>query len=261
LDRTIATSAGLLDYDASYDQDVASTTIGMDVVRPAMNGELIFGGSVGYVDSRAAFDQQSTSIDMDGFAAHAYATYLRNGWFVSGSMGAAQLNAQIEAPSLAGFTPLGTDVSSIGGTLEAGFRAPFLLGTTIEPTVALAYVRTSVDDVAAVGSTLRFEDSESLRPSIGARISGDAMMGGGWATRYNVSARAVGEGRGDNAVVVDSAGPNIAIVDRFRSLFGEVKAGLVSDSKNGWSVFGDITGRYGEDFQSVGASVGMRLRY
>jgi outer membrane autotransporter protein len=226
-----------------------------------MNGDVVFGASVGYVNSSADFDKQSTSVDMDGWSAGAYATFVRSGWFVAGTVGANQLNAEIKAPRLAGFTRAETDITSVGATIEAGFRAPFVMGTTIEPTAALAYVNTSVDDFVAAGSNFRFEDGESLRPSLGARVSGDASIGGSWATRYNFSVRAVGEAMSENAVTVGSAGPDLRVPDQFDNAYGEVKAGLTSQSVNGWSVFGDLTGRYSDEARAVGASVGFRLRY
>jgi hypothetical protein len=263
VDRYDPTLAGVKHYDASYGQDLTSATIGIDAVRPMMDGDVVFGASVGYVNSSADFDKQSTSVDMDGWAASAYATFVRGGWFVAGTVGVNALNAEIKAPRLAGFTNTDTDISSIGGTIEAGFRAPFVMGTTIEPTAALAYVNTSVDDFVAAGSNFRFEDGESLRPSLGARVSGDTNLGGGagWATRYNVSVRAVGEAMSENAVTVGSAGPDLRVPDQFDNAYGELKAGLTSESTNGWSVFGDVTGRYSDEARAIGASVGFRLKY
>ncbi|HEX8470362.1 MAG TPA: autotransporter outer membrane beta-barrel domain-containing protein, partial [Brevundimonas sp.] len=261
VDRKSPTLAGIKSFDASYGQDVTAATIGYDAVRPMMNGDVVFGASVGYVNSSVDFDKQSTSVDMDGVSGAAYASFVRSGWFVAGTVGVTQLNAEIKAPRLTGFTEQETDITSIGATLEAGFRAPFIMGTTIEPTAALAYVNTSVDDFTAAGSTFRFEDGESLRPSIGARVSGDTSIGAGWATRYNVSVRAVGEALSENAITIGSAGPNLRVFDQFENAYGEVKAGLTSESVNGWSVFGDITGRYSDEIRAVGASVGMRLRY
>jgi hypothetical protein len=261
VDRYEPTLAGIQHYDASYGQDLTAATIGIDAVRPMMNGDVVFGASVGYVNSSADFDKQSTSIDMDGWSASAYATFVRGGWFVAGTVGANQLNAEIKAPRLAGFTNADTDITSVGATLEAGFRAPFIMGATIEPTAAVAYVNTSVDDFVAAGSTFAFEDGESLRPSLGARVSGDANIGGSWATRYNISVRAVGEALSENVVTVGSAGPALRVPDQFDNAYGEVKAGITSQSVNGWSVFGDLTGRYSDEARAVGASVGFRLRY
>lgn len=261
VDRYEPTLAGVKHYDASYGQDLTSATIGIDAVRPIMNGDVVFGASVGYVNSSADFDKQSTSIDMDGWSTGAYAAFVRGGWFVAGTVGANQMNAEIKAPRLAGFTRADTDITSVGATLEAGFRAPFVMGTTIEPTAALAYVNTTVDDFVAAGSTFRFEDGESLRPSLGARLSGDTSIGEGWATRYNVSVRAVGEALSENVVAISSAGPTLRTPDHFDNAYGEVTVGLTSQSVNGWSVFGDLTGRYSDEARAIGSSVGIRLRY
>jgi hypothetical protein len=107
VDRYEPTLAGVKHYDASYGQDLTAATIGIDAVRPMMDGDVVFGASVGYVNSSADFDKQSTSIDMDGWSASAYATFVRGGWFVAGTIGANQLNAEIKAPRLAGFTQRG----------------------------------------------------------------------------------------------------------------------------------------------------------
>ena len=262
IDRHATSLAGIQHYDASYSQDLTSATIGFDAVREAMNGSVVFGGSVGYVDAATDFDQQSTSVTMDGLAASAYATFVRSGWFVAATIGANQLNGEIKAPRLTGFTTQDTDITSLGGTVEAGFRAPFLMGTTIEPSAAIAYVNSSVDDFTAAGSTFRFDDGESLRPSLGARLSGETgVLGRHLVTRFAVSVRGVGEAVSGSDVVIASAGPDLGLHDPFENAYGEVKAGLTGEGTNGFSVFGDLTGRYSDNHRAVGLSVGIRLRY
>ena len=262
VDRYAPTLAGVQHYDASYGHDITATTIGYDAVRPAIDGDVLVGASVGYVNSSADFEKQRTSVKMDGWSASAYGTFVRSGWFVAATVGVNQLSAEIKAPRLAGFTLQDTDVTSVGATFEAGFRTPFLMGTTIEPTAALAYVSSSVDDFTAAGTTFRFGDDKSLRPSMGARISGETgLMGSNWTTLYNVSVRGVGEALSQNDVILDSAGPNLRVYDQLENAYGEVRAGLTSESANGWSVYGDVTGRYSDEIRAVGASVGFRLSY
>ncbi|CAN5380698.1 hypothetical protein BH10PSE2_BH10PSE2_17920 [soil metagenome] len=262
VDRDLASVGGPTAYDASYSQDITGVTVGADTVLSSMGGDVIVGGSVGYVNSDADFDKQQTTVKMDGYEASAYATFVRNGWFVSGTVGGSQLSADLEAPRLTGFTNQSTDISTFGAAVEGGFRAPFLMGTTIEPTAALAYADTNVDDFTVAGSTFRYGDSNTLRPSIGARVSGEAgIFAGQWTTRYNVSLRGVGEALGANQVDLISGGP-IAHLDDVHDLgYAEMKAGLVSQSAGGWTAFADVTGRYGDAYKDIGASIGFRVRY
>ena len=60
----------------------------------------------------------------------------------------------------------------------------------------------------------------------------DATLGAGWATRYSVSVRAVGEALSENAVTVGNAGPSTArdvvVTDRWPAQFTQFLQSLTS---------------------------------
>ncbi|MDP1631137.1 MAG: hypothetical protein Q8L66_06930 [Caulobacter sp.] len=249
-------------YDASYSQDMRSVMIGLDSVHLSSRGGLVVGGSLGYVRSDADFDRQSSTSQLEGIVANGYATLLAGDMFVAGTVGVSGMNARVVAPTLTGYTRQVTDINTVGGSLEAGVRKPFILGSTIEPSLSFTYVRSRIDDFAAAGSTFRFDDVESQRVGLGVRMSGAAMPASdGWRSRYNVSVRVYDELAGDNGVVIDSGGPDLAIKDRFNGAFGEIRASLVGQSATGWTAYGDTVVRFNDGYTEVGATLGVRLRY
>ena len=195
---------------------------------------------------------------MDG-----YATAARGDLFVSGVIGADSLSAKLKAPQLTGYASQKADVTSVGGTLEAGVRNPFVFGAIIEPSIGVAYVRSEIGSVAAAGSQLRFDNPESLRVSIGARISGAAggLSDGEWSTRYSVSLRAVDDLYARNRMVLASAGPDLPIVDNFEKQFGEAQFGLNSESSHGWTASANVRERFASGYNDLGVNLGLSLKF
>ncbi|MDP1963487.1 MAG: autotransporter domain-containing protein, partial [Reyranella sp.] len=126
-------------YDASYSQDMRSVMIGLDSVHLSSRGGLVVGGSLGYVRSDADFDRQSSTSQLEGIVANGYATLLAGDMFVAGTVGVSGMNARVVAPTLTGYTRQVTDINTVGGSLEAGVRKPFILGSTIEPSLSFTY--------------------------------------------------------------------------------------------------------------------------
>ena len=249
-------------YDAGYKQDVGSATVGFDGLRASAQGGLAYGVSVGYVDSDADFDRLGTSTKMHGVVLSGYASYVAGDTFLSATVAGDKLDAKLTAAQLAGFGRQGTDIDTVGGSLEAGLRKPFLFGAVIEPSMGLAYSNTSIDDVTAVGSTFRFDDAQSLRVSLGARVTG--VLGGGdaWRTRYSFSARAVDERADGNDVAVINAGAPLSISDKvFNGPYGELKTGVSGQNTNGWSAYGDAKVRFNDRYTEAGVSLGVRFQY
>ena len=260
VERDLPTLAGVLRYDASYHQDISATAIGIDGV--GMGGSWIYGASVGYVQSDAEFDEQGTTVQMDGLTFGGYASYQRDGMFLAGTVSGDQLTAEIAAPGVTGFTSQEVDISSVGAELEAGIRAPFIFGSTIEPSAALTYVSTRVDNLASAGSTVRYQDRDSLRVSVGARMSGElGTFGDAADARYSLSVRGVGETLDHNDVVIDSAGPDLVLSDRLDTPYAEFRAGITGQVSGGWSAFGDTLVRYNDENRELGVTVGVRLHF
>lgn len=261
---TYAAGGASYRYDSGYTQDIFSAMVGYDALGRGSNGVGIgYGVSGGYVDSKGDFNQYSTRADVNGFTLNGYATLVRDDYFVSGTIGGDVLRAKLKAPQLNGYTTQEADVTSIGGTIEAGVRKPFIYGSVIEPSVGLAYVHSTIDDLAAAGAKFSFDDPESLRVSIGARMSGTAggLSTGDWRTRYEVSLRAVDDLDARNGVTLASGGPALNIDDNFQKQFGEVSIGLSSANHGGWTGAATLRERFNANYSDTGVSISARYRF
>jgi hypothetical protein len=260
-EQTATNAGGTVTYDTGYDQDIATVVFGVDRVIQAGKAAWLVGGSIGHVDSRADFSQGNGTIDMTGVTVSGYASVVRNGLFASASIGFNSLDAEIKARDLAGFTDQEAGVQSLGAAFEVGVRTPLANGMVFEPSLGLAYVDSQVDAFAAAGAGFGEQNAESLRVSLGARMSGALEDRSDWATRYHVSLRGIGETLGDNGMVLTSGGPALTLADRFDSPFAELRAGMTSRNDSGWSVYGDGTVRYNNDYSDLGVTIGLRLTY
>jgi hypothetical protein len=173
----------------------------------------------------------------DGWTLNGYATLVRNDLFAAITLGGDQLRAKLTAPELAGYTPQTAQVGSFGASFEAGVRKPFLFGSMLEPSLGVAYVRSSIGELGAAGAQFHFDDSESLRLSFGARLTGavGGLSAGAWSTRYEASLRAVDDLDAATTVNLASDGPNLRLVDNFQKQFGEARIGLITRGSGGWS--------------------------
>lgn len=251
-------------YDAGYTQDVTSELAGVDgLTRTADGWGVAWGMSGGYVDSITRFDQMGARTQADGFSLNGYVTLMRRGVFATASVGGDALRATLSSPRLTGWAPQSTDVASVGGTFETGVRTPFLFGAALEPSVGLAYVTSSIGDVAAAGARFHYGDPQSLRLSLGARVTGTAgaLDWGQWRTRYQVSLRAVDDVDAANHVDLSSAGPLLPITDSFEKQFGEARLGLVSETLGGWSASADLRERFSGSSTDTGLSLALRYRF
>ncbi len=145
--------------------------------------------------------------------------------------------------------------------MQAGIRKPFVGGSVIEPTLSLTYVRSTIDDLAAGGETLHFDDATSIRAGMGVRISGQISDGETWRVGYTLSAKAVDELRGDNNVLFSGQGANLTLTDHFDGGFGEVGAGLTFVGKGGWSGFANGAWMFNDEYSSPSISLGGRYRF
>ena len=260
-EQTATNLAGPVTYNTGYDQHVTSAIVGVDRVLQLGDAAWVVGGAIGHVDSRADFSQGNAAIDMSGVTVSGYASVVRNGLFASASIGFNSLDAEIKARDLAGFTEQETQVKSLGAAIEVGVRTPLSNGMVFEPSVGLAYVDSQVDGFAAAGAGFGEQNGESLRVSLGVRMSGALEDSSDWATRYHVSLRGIGETLGDNEMVLTSGGPALTLADRFDTPFAELRAGMTSQKGSGWSVYGDGVVRYNNDYNELGVTIGLRLKY
>ena len=251
-------------YDASYTQDVTSEMAGFDDLRRTADGwGLAYGTSAGYVDLLTRFGQMQTSTQAEGFTLNGYATVMRKDVFAAFTVGGDELQDKLSSPQLTGYAPQTIDVGSLGATFEAGVRKPFLFGSTLEPSFGVAYVYSDVSDLATAGARFHFDTPESLRLSLGARLTGavGGLGTGQWRTRYEVSLRAVDDVDAANAVGLASAGPTLPLTDNFQKQFGEARIGLITEIQGGWSGSADVRERFSGGSTDTGLSIALRYQF
>jgi hypothetical protein len=250
-------------YDTSYRQDLGGVTFGADSGwrgDQAEGGSWQFGLTAAYVTSDAKFDNSATRARMEGVALSAHASYVMNDIFVDLGYAGDILKAKVSAPDLAGLSGK-PDITSNGGSVAVGIRKPFIGGSVIEPTLSLTYMRSSIGDLAAGGETIRYYDAQSLRAGMGFRVSGQFQGGDDWGMGYTLSARAVDELKGRNAVLFTGMGAPLTLVDRFDRGFGEVGAGLTFQGKGGWSGYANGSLMFNSDYSAPSISLGGRYRF
>jgi hypothetical protein len=251
-------------YNAGYKQDLVTEMAGVDGLRRTADGMgVAYGMSAGYVQSTAHFDQASTRTEMSGWTLNGYATVTQKDVFAAFAFGGDSMTAKLTAPQLTGFGPQSVGVGSLGATFEAGVRKPFLFGSTIEPSVGLAYVHTTVGELKTAGADFHFDQAESLRASFGARMTGEVggLGGGDWRTRYEVTLRGVDDLKGDNVTTLGSLGPSLPLTDNFQKAFGEATFGLTTQNKGGWSGSADVRERFNDSSTDTGLSLAVRYQF
>ena len=111
ISRTLSLPAARFTYDTGYSEDLFTATIGYDATRVMPQGLLTLGGSAGYVNSRAKFNQGGASTLISGAVIKGYAQLTKGDVFVSGTLGGDILQAKLKAPGVAGFAPRKPDIA------------------------------------------------------------------------------------------------------------------------------------------------------
>jgi hypothetical protein len=252
------------DYNTSYRQNIGGLEFGADTGwrgDAAHLGAVQVGGSVAYVTSDTNFEGSSTQARLEGVAVSVHASFVKNFAFVDAGYTGDFLKAKVEAPALAGLTG-SPKVTSNGVMLAAGVREPLAGGLMIEPSVGLTYVKSDIGDLMAGGETVHFNNAESLRASLGFRISGQFKGGdANWRASYSLSARAVDELRGDNTVLFSGQGASLTQRDRFDRGFAQIGGGLQVQGKGGYSGFIDAGWMFNNQYSAPSISLGGLYRF
>ncbi|RTL89107.1 autotransporter outer membrane beta-barrel domain-containing protein, partial [Ancylobacter aquaticus] len=255
----------IYNYDTGYDQDTYGFMAGADFGKTTGDGTWIIGVLGGYINSKMDFNSAGTSADYTGGTVGAYVTYINQGFFVDGLLKADFLSLEYNAPSLAALSYIGesTDVTNVGFVIDTGYRFAVSETSWFEPVATLSYVSTQIDNLDEIpGSVVRFEDGDSLRAAIGARVGGRVYD----ATEYWVEASATGrfwyEFEGDNQAWVLSSDSEFAAFDDFDGGFGEIIASLnIFGKENGWSSFVNGSYLFNGDYNNGSGKVGVRYQW
>ncbi|HSO47793.1 MAG TPA: autotransporter domain-containing protein, partial [Rhizobiaceae bacterium] len=242
--QSVLGGAGSVRFNDNLDQDYFGALGGIDtVVDAGPSAAWIFGIYGGYGHSSLDFDS-GVSIDFEAASVGAYATYLNAGFFFDAlfkaDFGTADYNATASAGSF------DTDYQSLGGVLDTGYRFDNA-NWFFEPKATLSYVSTDVDDAKGFGLPVSFDDGESLRGRLGARL-GTSFVSGAAKWEPFVEASYWNEFSGDYAATISSAGTDVPVNYDAGGSYTEVAVGLNAvEIGGGWSAFAKGNFQFGED--------------
>lgn len=256
-----------LGYDLTHQQRSSQLLFGADMLGgETATGAWVAGAMLGFVRSDFDFDATPTDSVSTGTTGGVYASYVDGPLFIDTALNINQVHYTVSAPQMG----LGDDVNmlfdsrSIGGQVEAGWRIA-VTGFFVEPLVGVSYVSTKFDnvDVPAGGGGFDFGDKfSSLRFGGGARLGMKAELLG-LVADYSLLARYWNESEARNQTTVLAAGgSSIQVTDAFDGQFTEITAGInLFSSDGGITGFFNIGGEFGDNYQSMEGSVGVRVRW
>ena len=258
--------------DNSLRQKTYAVTGGADIFSGGEGDTAyVFGVMAGYANAKLDYKVSPNQAQFDGWTGGVYASFISGGLFIDAAVNANRLDMKDDVPALNLFpagTILRTNLMSYGAQAEAGWRFPLGGGLFVEPLAAVSYVRSEYDDILVPADDpardrigVAFDDPTSLRAGIGGRVGLD-LDHGGFRTQISILGRRWNEFEGENAVILDNAGPDALLVDDFSGQFSEFgfgggiysESGLVSGVVN-------IGRKFGNDYEGATASAAVRFNW
>lgn len=269
LTQTHRINDSAVDYDLAQDLQTTHLSFGVDLLRGSSAAKAWnMGLTAGYVYSTIDYDATRLQATMTGFSTGLYGSWLSGPMSVDGLINFNLMTHSLDAKhlGLGSESRLRTDVTSIGARVDAGWKTA--LGKTIwlQPLVGLAYVSTGIGDIELLdnGGAMRFgDDDKSLRLGLGLRTGLDSKLLG-LNTRYTLSARWWNEMEGENdaAAFIPNGAVDVPLTDDFSGGFSEVAAGLnIANDSGLLSGHVNVKGKFGDDYSSTTASLGVRYNW
>ena len=149
---------------------------------------------------------------------------------------------------------------SYGAQGEAGFR----LGNDrfyAEPVATIAYVRTDLNDLHALGATVDFDNLDGLRGKAGLRVGSKMEIGGGAVAIVYAQGNYVHEFKGENGIAFTSGGTTLDYRNRAIGDYGEGKIGFSVVSASGVTGFVEGFGEDSNSYKGGGGRAGIRAKF
>lgn len=270
--RSVSALGRSFDFDVGSEQDSFAVTGGMDLIATGEgSSSFVLGAMGGYANSDVKFSATGDTAQFDGLVGGVYASLVMESAFVDVIVSGAQLDMKNDIPALALFPAgaiLRTDLRSVGGSIEAGWRFQASESVFVEPLAGLSYVRTDFDDMevpaddpTSEGNIVAFDDAESLRASLGARLGLDQDYGD-FQARYSVLGRVWNEFEDGARATIRNPGSDAAVTDEFSGTLTELGVAANLYSGNGMAAgFVSAGGRWADDYRALTASAGIRVRW
>ncbi len=248
-------------FDTSYQQNTSSLIGGVDLLGGGSGGHnWVIGVNIGYVDTDIDFNQSATVASLEGPTYGVYGSMIAGPWYVDASVNSNMLDMTYTMPSLGAGVKATGSVKSTGVRAETGYR--FGLGDTlfIEPMASIAAVKTSFDDLTVPGGSVKLDDVNSLRGSLGVRV-GTLMTYDTFRLQPSIYGRVWDETKGDSQTTLNNPGLPLVATDSFSGTFGDVGGQLSVYSDGGLSAFVNVGYKWNSDYRDTTANVGFRFQW
>jgi outer membrane autotransporter protein len=254
---TVGGADQVIDY--SYKRHRIGGQIGYDFTGSQHdNGDFRAGLTGGYASETLEARDIDDEITLDTFNIGAYASVTTGLLF--GSVLAKYDGHAIEFDAAGTGFSEDSDGSTWGIEVQGGAQfgdSTFFL----EPVASLAWTRTNLDDVEALGQALDFDARDGVRGKIGANFGGRSDLGNGSALVFFGSAKAVHDfgGRHRLTLVNGSLSEEIS-AERLKTFAeGIFRASYLTGS--GFEGFVQAQGELGSGHESIGGSAGIRINF
>jgi outer membrane autotransporter protein len=256
-----------LPVDLGYRQGVYGVIGGVDIGHDAVfsrDDAVVLGLMGGYVNSSLNFGANPVTFAYSGGTAGASATYLNGGFFADTLVKADFLQLGIGGlPVEAGTTSTTVHALTIGAMSNVGYHVE-RAHVFVEPLATLAYTQTRIDSIGlpAAGVVVNFNNEETLRGAVGARVGSRLVEAPAFAVDASVIARIWDQFRGNNTVAIANFGLPLALTDNFTGAFGEV-TGHLDFIARGTGLSGFVAGgvKFNRDFTTTSAKGGVRYQF
>ena len=258
-DTAVTVGGTAVDIDHSFKRKRLGGQLGFDFAsRSDQDAGYRFGLTGGYASTKLNSRTSADDIRLKSYNIGAYAGF--TGGLMFGSLLAKYDNHKVEFDA----ATTGFEEKSDGSTWGIEGEIGAQLGDDIyfiEPVASLAWTRTDLDDVDALGQRLDFDTANGVRGKIGANFGGRGDLGGGNSFTFFASAKAVSDFGGKNRLTLVSGGQSEDIRSKRASAFGEGMLRLGYLTASGVEGFVETAGEIGKDHESIGGSAGIRLNF
>lgn len=248
-----------------YEQSSRALSFGADIVGGEGEQGYAVGISLGDVKSTVRIDGQATRAELSAMAINLYGSYRSGAFFLdlSGGGYAGDVEGTLVVGSAA--KPLEGQARVFGIRTDAGWRLGFGERLALEPLLGVVYVRSALGDMerlqGSVLNALQFDAASSLRGGVGARAALDGELGGlkvGFSLGGRVWREFDGEAKAKFRTRVDA----MPISSSFEGTFTDVTASLnVSTLGGALSGHAEVGGQFGNDYDAITASLGLRYNW
>jgi len=256
--RSFTTFGQTRDVRTSYSHDAFGGQLGLDLGTIGRGGTAVFGITGGYVNSDLKFRASVDRVNYSEVNGGAYVNLVSHGLFFN-ALGKYDYSWIYSTSPFAGYATH-LHGQSYGAQGELGFR----IGADalyIEPVASAAYVRTDLNNLNALGSTVDFNKLDGLRGKAGARVGSRREIAGGALLQLYAQGNYVHEFMGTDGIRFANGGTTLSYGNDRIPDYGEAKIGFSVASRNGVTGFAESFGDYSRAYKGVGGRAGLRVKF